>query len=700
MKRGFRGVPRPLLPAMLPVVAVHQSAGQADQAVTQPSPSEPLPSSSPPPVISVTTKSEPTPVAESTTHSNSLSPEPDNEPIEHTFEQLSSEHQPLSPRQKTEITQSQDPTQPHMAKERTMTVDNLLQLVPKLIKKVDSLEKELKQTKLTMGKEILKLVKKVKKMEVVLKRRHVVLTDSEDEDAENSSKQRRNLQEESLDEMVRTKTYTRKVKTGLRRKLDADEVNTGEGINTGFTDVNTAFEEIKSGDDEVNSGDESIIPSPKKGQREGKAVLEEKSQSKRTKKQIREEQASLAEIVRLQAQEEAENARKAELQRQDALIAKRVQDELELSETQKNRMAQVQEAAKYYTEEDWDSVRAKLEANRDPIQRKRERERDRRNRPMTQAEQREYMIKYLKSQGNNWKIGQLKKLKPDELKEEFDKCVEKVEKFIPMNSELEASKLKRTGINLQAKVFKKQKITDVPDVTKDESVKREEEFKVQQPILRYNIRKSLARKGLQKNKSESARSDTEEDVEAYMDERVDEPSSEEFQMGSIPQGSAPAKIVKWQILKTGKKGAYQIIREDHTDVVYVNFQGLLNDLTRDDLKELYRLMMLKYGDSRPEEEYERVLWGDLKTMFDPPSTEDAVWSLTHQQKVLSWRYFHSCAVHCLTLEAAHIYMLTEVKYPLPSRVCQAMLEKRLIGDRKDEVCYQLLKLIERQAQQQ
>ncbi|GKE74402.1 hypothetical protein Tco_1536443, partial [Tanacetum coccineum] len=244
-----------------------------------------------------------------------------------------------------------------------------------------------------------------------------------------------------------------------------------------------------------------------------------------------------------------------------------------------------------------------------------------------------------------------------------------------MTVELEASKLKRTCINLQAKVFKKQKITDVPDVTKYESVKREEKFKVQQPILRYNVRKSLARKGLHKNKSESARSDTEEDVEAYMDERVDEPSSEEFQMGSISQGSAPAKIVKWQILKTGKKGAYQIIREDHTYVVYVNFPGLLNDLTIDDLKELYRLMILKYGDSRPEEEYERLLWGDLKTMFDPPYIEDAVWSLTHQQKVLSWRYFHSCAVYCLTLEAAHIYMLTEVKYPLPSRVCQAMLEK-------------------------
>ncbi|GJU59895.1 putative ribonuclease H-like domain-containing protein [Tanacetum coccineum] len=178
----------------------------------------------------------------------------------------------------------------------------------------------------------------------------------------------------------------------------------------------------------------------------------------------------------------------------------------------------------------------------------------------------------------------------------------------------------------------------------------------QTPVLRYTKRKSLARKGLQK-KPESAKSGTEEDVEAYMEERVDEPSSEEFPMSSIPQGPAPAKIVKWQIIKTGKRSAYQIIREDNTDV---------------------------YGNSKPEEEFERVLWGDLKTMFDPPSEEDAIWKLPHQQQILNWRYFHSCSVHCLTLEAAHIYMLTEVKYPLPPRVCKAMLEKKLLGDRKDE----------------
>ncbi|GJS44692.1 ribonuclease H-like domain-containing protein [Tanacetum coccineum] len=80
------------------VVAVDQGAGQADPVVTQPSSSKPLPSSSSPHVLSATTESEPTPVAESTSHPNSLSPEPDSEPIEHTFEQPSSDHQPLSPR--------------------------------------------------------------------------------------------------------------------------------------------------------------------------------------------------------------------------------------------------------------------------------------------------------------------------------------------------------------------------------------------------------------------------------------------------------------------------------------------------------------------------------------------------------------------------------------------------------------------------
>lgn len=236
---------------------------------------------------------------------------------------------------------------------------------------------------------------------------------------------------------------------------------------------------------------------------------------------------------------------------------------------------------------------------------KEQRERERKNRPLTKGEQREYMINYVKSQGNNWKITQLRKLIHDQLKSEFEMCIRNVQKFIPMDSELQATTLKRHGPTLQPKEPKKQKtvdVEDIADIATKEPIKKEEELEVKKLVIKWNIRKRVAKKGLNKS------SPTKSDVEEYMEKRVDEPSSDSFTMGSIPEGSTQnAKVVKWQIIKHGNKAAYQIIREDNTDTIYVNFLVLLNDLTRDDLKELYRLMMLKYGDIIPEEEFERVL---------------------------------------------------------------------------------------------
>ncbi|GKD72479.1 hypothetical protein Tco_1330761 [Tanacetum coccineum] len=53
-----------------------------------------------------------------------------------------------------------------------MSMDDILQAVPKWISRMDSLETDLKQTRLTMGNAIVKLVKKVKKLEGFLKRRN------------------------------------------------------------------------------------------------------------------------------------------------------------------------------------------------------------------------------------------------------------------------------------------------------------------------------------------------------------------------------------------------------------------------------------------------------------------------------------------------------------------------------------------------
>ncbi|GJU72017.1 hypothetical protein Tco_1263422 [Tanacetum coccineum] len=175
MKRGFQGAHRPLLPSML-LVATNPTAGQehAAQAPSQPSSSSPTatptpPIPTPPPPIPSTT---PTPIPPSTsppptipsptpppipTPTSPPPPPPETEPStdEHIYEDHSPDQHHFSP------SQAQAPSH--------MPTDDLLQTVPKLISRIDSLELDLKQTKLTMGNAIVKLVKKVKKLEGFLK---------------------------------------------------------------------------------------------------------------------------------------------------------------------------------------------------------------------------------------------------------------------------------------------------------------------------------------------------------------------------------------------------------------------------------------------------------------------------------------------------------------------------------------------------
>ncbi|GJR01081.1 hypothetical protein Tco_0524065 [Tanacetum coccineum] len=55
-------------------------------------------------------------------------------------------------------------------------------------------------------------------------------------------------------------------------------------------------------------------------------------------------------------------------------------------------------------------------------------------------------------------------------------------------------------------------------------------------------------------------------------------------------------------------------------------KGCLQGIDREDLEVLWRIVKAKYGDQRPEYEFERVLWGDLKVMFEPDKRSD-VWRI-------------------------------------------------------------------------
>ncbi|GJZ45319.1 putative ribonuclease H-like domain-containing protein [Tanacetum coccineum] len=171
MKRGFRGAPRPLLPSML-LVATNPNAGQEHAAVAQTQPSSstpqvPSPPSTPTPPLILTPTPTPSLIHIPTPTPPPIptpTPIPDTEPtpFEHISEEPSPVHQPSSP--------------PQEQAQGKMAMDDLLQAVPELISRIDSLETDLKQTKLTMGNAIVKLVKKVKKLEGTSENEEIEIT--------------------------------------------------------------------------------------------------------------------------------------------------------------------------------------------------------------------------------------------------------------------------------------------------------------------------------------------------------------------------------------------------------------------------------------------------------------------------------------------------------------------------------------------
>ncbi|GJW58716.1 hypothetical protein Tco_0105447 [Tanacetum coccineum] len=148
-------------------------------------------------------------------------------------------------------------------------------------------------------------------------------------------------------------------------------------------------------------------------------------------------------------------------------------------------------------------------------------------------------------------------------------------------------------------------------------------------------RKQKARKGI--NIDKTAQDDFNKEREAYVKDKVKDATSEsEIGVDDIPTATKPLTIVNWKIIyQSNQKAGYQIIIKDGSDKIYMCFGAIFKDFSRDDLIELYRLVIKKYGANKPEEMYDIVLWGDLKTMFDPPLSDDAIWSLPLQQKIIN-----------------------------------------------------------------
>ncbi|GJU56306.1 hypothetical protein Tco_1230020 [Tanacetum coccineum] len=152
------------------------------------------------------------------------------------------------------------------------------------------------------------------------------------------------------------------------------------------------------------------------------------------------------------------------------------------------------------------------------------------------------------------------------------------------------------------------------------------------------------------------------------------PDKEEVALDAIPLVVKSPSIVDWKIHKEGKKSYYQIIRADGCSKMYLVFSHMLKIFDKEVLETFYKLVKAKYGSTRPVEDLDLVLYGDLKTMFEP-HVEDNVWKNQSDYRV-------------------------EKRYSLTAPTITDMLNRKLQADHWNEMCYQLLKLLTKQLKNQ
>ncbi|GKA26518.1 hypothetical protein Tco_0712627 [Tanacetum coccineum] len=146
------------------------------------------------------------------------------------------------------------------------------------------------------------------------------------------------------------------------------------------------------------------------------------------------------------------------------------------------------------------------------------------------------------------------------------------------------------------------------------------------------------------------------------------PDEKEVTFDAIPLAVKSPSNVGWKIHKEGRKSYYQIIRADGKSQMYMIFSHMLKRFSKEDLEDLYKLVKAKYKSTRPVEDLDFLLVGDLNAMFEP-HIKDTIWRNQQNYKK---------------------------KYPLIPSTLSMMLEKKLQIDYESEMAYQLLKFIVKQ----
>ncbi|GJX41763.1 hypothetical protein Tco_0256753 [Tanacetum coccineum] len=782
MKRGFQGIHRPLLPVMLTI-----DAGQP-QPSADPTPSQSIPATSsshvqipqPPPTVTHSVQPPPQPSSVQptaitpptqpvqTTSPPPVSSIPDIQPTLPPSPQIPSPsfHDTEGPSFEPSYHMSPPPShepefQASRSSEESEQLRNLMDIVPRLESRVKSLEKELSETKQTLGTAILQLIEKVKKLENKLrkKRKSKETKDAEDQDQEvpfetdqgdtfvtpEKSKGSGEAQEEQISPStleaaqiltivasegfkgsqapLGSKIYKRKSKsTKTPTKIlhfeepDSAQVNTAQvntaelnpdstpsaQINTG--EVNAA--EVNTGEvhaAEVNTGEAERVQRRKGKEPMTEEDLQAEVQASKTSKELQ-ELADLEEAKRVQAEMDVETQRQIDL---DALLARRL-------------VEQEEEAAREALATEFDYIQARLNADQILAEKIQQEEREQYSieerakflhdtiaaQRKFLAEQRSAIIRNKPptiSQLRNQMITYLKHVANKKHAELKSKSFEEIQVLYERYKKQDQTFV-AIGSEEDERAIKRinEKDADKEEEKKDESV--HEEVQEEEGAKK---RKLGTRRKLKAKRRKHGSSLTREDDDLKICLHI---APDEDKVIDVESLDHQHPIIEWQSFFLTTKPQHDQTKPDED--IYLNkvtrsnghqrffrtLMGVLSILDREDLKVIYELVMEEYKDRLPEG-FDRMLWGDLMIMFNQGDTAD-FWDTQQDWKLISWKLHSSSGVHTIMTSTGLVFhMLVESRYPLTKEVLSQMLELKLETEEESSMALELIKFVKQQLEE-
>nr|GEZ35614.1 putative ribonuclease H-like domain-containing protein [Tanacetum cinerariifolium] len=171
-------------------------------------------------------------------------------------------------------------------------------------------------------------------------------------------------------------------------------------------------------------------------------------------------------------------------------------------------------------------------------------------------------------------------------------------------------------------------------IEEKERIEKKDDFSIK--VAGSSGKKTLARKraGKKQSKESSKKQKLEEDIDAEEDElraSIDIVSRDDIAI-NVESLATKYPIVDWK-------------------------KHVLTENMIQDVMDLHRLIQERYDTTSPEE-YDLLLWGDLKILFEPDE-DDEIWKDQQDYNLISWRLYDSCGVHVLLMNtriAIHMFI--------------------------------------------